>query len=278
MPYPVWSVTMASPVPIEVPPPNDRRGSRASQTSVRTEHHISPVGGPPASPSPLQIRASIDSSRNNTGAKEPPDLSVLQYVSAPDANLVGFEAASPHGPPTNLCLHHQVCLICHCPFSDPIELQCDHIFCGECLQTWEAQQAQQQHPRTETEKSCPTCRTKYTDTRAVPKIISSMLDELIVKCPHTKAGCNWVEQRSNVKDHVMLYCEYTPVACSSFDCRHHIAQKDFHKGCLHYTVSCEQCHTSMMKKDLEVGAAASSVKYCILTSFRTTSGLPVLVG
>jgi hypothetical protein len=112
------------------------------------------------------------------------------------------------------------------------------------------------------EKKCPTCRTRYTDTRAVPKIISSMLDELMVKCPHTKAGCTWVDHRSNVSDHVMLYCVYTPVACSSFDCRHHIAQKDFHKGCLHYTVSCEQCHTSMMKKDLEVSATVPS--HCIL--------------
>jgi hypothetical protein len=82
---------MASPAPIEVPPPNDRRGSRASQTSVRDEEQTSPVGGPPASPSPLQIRASIDSSRKQTGTtKEPPDLSLLQYVSSPDSNLVSF--------------------------------------------------------------------------------------------------------------------------------------------------------------------------------------------
>ncbi|KAF2686584.1 hypothetical protein K458DRAFT_297784 [Lentithecium fluviatile CBS 122367] len=225
---------MATPAPIEVPPPNDRRGSRASQTSVHTQDEISPVGGPPTSPSPLQIRASRESSRKQSATKQPPDLSLLQYVSKPDSNLM--------------------CLICHCPFSDPLQLECEHIFCGDCLHTWEAQQAQQaqQRNRELADRKCPTCRTKYTGTRAVPKIIASMLDELVVNCPHTRAGCKWVDQRSNVKDHVMLYCEYTPVACSSFDCRHHIAQKDYHKGCLHYTVSCEQCHTSMMKKDLEV--------------------------
>jgi hypothetical protein len=62
----------------------------------------------------------------------------------------------------------------------------------------------------------------------------------------------------------MLYCPHTPVACSSFDCRHHVAQKDLHKGCLHYSVSCEHCHTSMMKKDLEVGATALATQIIIL--------------
>ena len=91
----------------------------------------------------------------------------------------------------------------------------------------------------------------------VPKIVETMLDELIVKCPNTKSGCDWIEQRANVHDHVMLYCEYTLVECPSYDCRLHVSQKDFHKGCLHYTVSCENCHTSMMKKDLEVSNPVS---------------------
>jgi hypothetical protein len=90
------------------------------------------------------------------------------------------------------------------------------------------------------------------DLRSVPKIIENMLDELVVKCSNSKAGCDWVDHRVNVHDHVMLYCEYTPVECSATDCRLHIPQKDYHKGCLHYTVSCDDCHTSIMKKDLEV--------------------------
>jgi hypothetical protein len=73
----------------------------------------------------------------------------------------------------------------------------------------------------------------------------------VVKCPNTKAGCNWLSQRVNVDDHVMLYCEYTPVECSASHCRLQISQKDFHKGCLHYTVNCDDCHASLMKKDLE---------------------------
>lgn len=79
----------------------------------------------------------------------------------------------------------------------------------------------------------------------------SMLDELRVKCPNHKAGCTWADKRSDAQDHVELYCDHAQVECASPDCRLGVLQKDFHKGCLHYTVSCEHCHTSMMKKDLE---------------------------
>jgi hypothetical protein len=189
-----------------------------------------PVGGPPSSPSPLAVRVSNSPStkrRHSRIVKVPPEFANLEYVSAPDSNLV--------------------CLICHAPFDKPVQLSCEHYFCRDCLDhAW----APQHHAR----RTCPTCRHAVesdSDIRPVPKIIETMLDELVVKCPNTKAGCNWVAQRVNVHDHVMLYCEYTPVECSATDCRLQISQKDFHKGCLHYTVSCEDCHTSLLKKDLE---------------------------
>ncbi|KAF1968353.1 hypothetical protein BU23DRAFT_264647 [Bimuria novae-zelandiae CBS 107.79] len=172
--------------------------------------------------------ADVLPNRRTTIAKQPPDLHLLEYLKTPDSNLV--------------------CLICHSPFDKPVQLFCGHFFCRDCLDhAWLNQP--------EGRKTCPTCRSRIDpdkDTRPVPKIIETMLDELVVKCPHSKSGCGWVEQRVNVHDHVMLYCDYTLVECAQRDCRLHISQKDFHKGCLHYTVSCEDCHVSMMKKDLEV--------------------------
>lgn len=102
-----------------------------------------------------------------------------------------------------------------------------------------------------------------------------MLDELVVKCPNTKSGCNWVDQRVNVHDHVMLYCEYALVECPSYDCRLHISQRDFHKGCLHVTVSCEDCHTSMMKKDVEVRVVIPVYLMSLNVVRRSTRELPV---
>jgi hypothetical protein len=232
---------MSAPSPI--PPPNDRRNSRASASSssaslpLQTPDDVAAepgelrlVGGPPSSPSPFALRASNSPSskrRRSRIVKVPPELAALEYVSPPDSNLV--------------------CLICHAPFDKPVQLPCEHYFCHDCLEhAWA--------PQANGRKTCPTCRLKIEtsrDLRPVPKIIENMLDELVVRCSNSKAGCDWVDHRVNVHDHVMLYCEYTPVECPVSDCRLHIPQKDYHKGCLHYTVSCEDCHTSLMKKDLE---------------------------
>jgi hypothetical protein len=232
---------MSAPSPI--PPPNDRRNSRASASSsnaslpLQTPDDVAAepgelrmVGGPPSSPSPFALRVSNSPSskrRRSRIVKVPPEFASLEYVSAPDSNLV--------------------CLICHAPFDKPVQLPCEHYFCHDCLEhAWA--------PQANGRKTCPTCRLKIEtsrDLRPVPKIIENMLDELVVRCSNSKAGCNWVDHRVNVHDHVMLYCEYTPVECPVSDCRLHIPQKDYHKGCLHYTVSCEDCHTSLMKKDLE---------------------------
>ncbi|KAF2198894.1 hypothetical protein GQ43DRAFT_138913 [Delitschia confertaspora ATCC 74209] len=215
---------MSSPSPI--PPPNDRRSSGASLRAESTSGFSNSDSYAASSqPSALLVR------RKSRLIKIPPDVRLLEYVSDCDNNLV--------------------CLICHSPFDKPVKLACDHYFCKECLDhAWDAQQVSQQ--------SCPTCRNKVdlnNEPMPVPRILENMLDDLLVKCPNTKSGCTWVNQRANVQDHVLLYCEYTQVECPSYECRLPISQKDYHKGCLHYTVSCEGCHTSMMKKDLEVGGA-----------------------
>lgn len=228
-----------SPIPFAAA---DRRSSRASSDANRALSHPEhdervTVGGPPSSPSPLALRVSNSPSskrRHSHGRilKVAPDFQNLDYLADADSNLV--------------------CLICHTPFDRPVQLACEHYFCRECLDhAW----APQPHGR----RSCPTCRRAVEtegDIRPVPRIIETMLDELLVKCPNHKAGCTWSSQRVNVHDHVMLYCEYTPVMCSAHDCRLPTTQKDFHKGCLHYTVSCDDCHTSLMKKDLEVRRSA----------------------
>jgi hypothetical protein len=173
-------------------------------------------------------------------------MSALEYTSTPDSNLV--------------------CLICHAPFDKPVQLPCEHYFCRECLEhAWT--------PQSTHRKTCPTCRRvveSENEIRPVPKIIETMLDELVVKCPNTRTGCTWIDHRVNVHDHVMLYCEHTPIECPAADCRLHTTQKDFHKGCLHYTISCDDCHVSLMKKDLEVSCTLQT----LLALAQCLSGTP----
>ncbi|KAF2264540.1 hypothetical protein CC78DRAFT_616701 [Lojkania enalia] len=229
---------MSSPSPI--PPPNDRRNSRASSTTGLPAPNNLNVA---SEPSDLLVR------RKSRVAKIAPDVHQLEYVQPPDSNLV--------------------CLICHSPFDQPVQLACEHYFCRECLEhAWDAQR--------DDHKTCPTCRRRIDTEREplpVPRLLETMLDELVVKCPNARSGCNWVDQRVNVESHAMLYCEYAQVECPSHDCRLPISQKDYHKGCLHSTVSCEHCHTSMMKKDLEVSPVVL-IYLLVLLRFRDSIGAP----
>lgn len=223
---------MSSPSPI----PLDRRNSRANSNASLTGSRPDPdsdiiVGGPPSTPSPLALRAinspALRMSRpSRLPSRLPTDMGCLDYVSSPDSNLV--------------------CLICQSPFDDPVRLTCEHYFCRECLDR--ALDVQPDNvPNT-----CPTCRQKVEEYIPVPKIILDMLDELQVRCPNAKAGCTWVDQRVDVKNHVEKYCEYALVECSGPRCSGRVMQKDVHKGCLHVDVDCPQCHSSVMKIDLEV--------------------------
>ncbi|KAF2131722.1 mitochondrial carrier [Dothidotthia symphoricarpi CBS 119687] len=221
-------------LPSPIPPPNDRRNSRASSNGglpnnagmVSSPSASFEVGGPPDSPSPLALRASNSQRRKSQIVKIPPEFQALEYVSEPNSNLV--------------------CLICHTPYDRPAQLSCQHTFCRECLDHAWAPPA--------IRRTCPTCR-RLVETEAdigsVPISIKNMLDELEVKCPNSRAGCKWAAQRVNVHDHVMLYCEHTPIECPAPNCRLPISQKHINKACQHYTLSCEDCHTSLMKRDLE---------------------------
>ncbi|BFF91175.1 E3 ubiquitin-protein ligase RNFT1 [Drosophila madeirensis] len=60
-------------------------------------------------------------------------------------------------PPTKeeLDAAGSVCPICHDTFNTPIILECGHIFCDECVQTWFKR-----------EQTCPMCRAKVSDDPA----------------------------------------------------------------------------------------------------------------
>lgn len=216
---------MSSPSPI----PNDRRNSRASSNASLVGSLSDPdviVGGPPSTPSPLALRA-INSPylRRSRPSRAPMDMTLLDYVSTPDSNLT--------------------CLICQCPFDDPVRLTCEHYFCRECLDR--ALEAQPHNvPNT-----CPTCRQTVEQWLPVPKIIADMLDELQVRCPNAKAGCAWVDHRVDVANHVARYCQYALVDCPDARCNGKVMQKDAYKACLHVETPCPQCQEPVMKINLE---------------------------
>lgn len=165
----------------------------------------------------------------------PVDMHMLEYVSNYDTNLM--------------------CPICRCPLVDPVILyDCDHCFCRDCLrQTWT------EYTPAGPRGNCPTCRasTKLMGRGGVSKILVNILDELVVRCPKHEEGCKAEVKRGAIADHVNLYCEYAMVDCPSQTCELPLRRKDA-KECLHYGVSCLDCHATMLLANLEVRIACVS--------------------
>lgn len=143
--------------------------------------------------------------------------------------------------------HNLMCAICHCPFLEPVKLDCDHLFCRSCVTLALMHQEKDV-------KCCPTCRRKTSQISIapVPKIINHMLDELLVYCPSRKAGCDDKMARGTVENHIGRYCSFSEVECPSDRCSMTIKRKDAgQKRCLHNTLHCDYCHLLFMERDLE---------------------------
>lgn len=190
----------------------------------------------------LEMRRGMEESHylaqkaRTTTLNTPTDMRLLDYVSDYDRNLM--------------------CPICRCPLVDPVVLfDCDHCFCRDCLsQTWT-----EYHPGGP-RGTCPTCRreAKLGPKTAVSKILTNILDELVVKCPKHEDGCTAEIKRGQVQDHVNLYCQYAMVECPRLECEQATRRKDANE-CLHYGASCIDCHDSMFVDNLEVCPSLFSI-------------------
>ncbi|OJD37665.1 traf-type zinc finger protein [Diplodia corticola] len=191
------------------------------------------IGGPPSAPSPLELRAFASQPQKSRFAK-PVEFHQLELVSPCDKNLC--------------------CLICMEPFVDPKRLLCEHTFCDACLSNHIRYAVGQSFSYPGSGARCPTCRRELnmdTEPRAVSRIITNMLDELLVKCPNKAEGCDWQGQRCEAQDHVDFACEYRLVECPARACSHPVMAKDLDKECLHSYVNCEYCEETVMVIALE---------------------------
>lgn len=187
----------------------------SSETTIRNSPE-SP-GRSSASPSSPRIVATVD-------------IKALEYAGPIDANLL--------------------CPICQCPFLTPVRLQCDHIFCSDCLE--DSIQIQQDRRST-----CPACRrsidlTASDSFQKVPRVINQIVDNLQVQCPSADRGCKEEVPRGTIHDHVRKYCPYTIVQCPADGCLLPVSRKDYAKGrCLHFRMECQDCTHSFWERDLE---------------------------
>lgn len=171
------------------------------------------------------------------------DLRAIEFTSSIDDNLI--------------------CSVCHCPFIKPIiTAECEHIFCVDCFErasssSSSSSSSQQQQSTTSTITACPFCRSRIDreKIRRAPRAFSNMADDLKVKCPLWREGCDVISSRGSVQAHVRKYCDYAEVDCLGIDCTQKIARRELGKGCRHYLLDCRDCHDSIMALHLEVRRA-----------------------
>lgn len=191
------------------------------------------VGGPPSAPSPLELRAFASQPPKSSFAR-PIEYHQLELVKPCDANLC--------------------CLICMEPFVNPKRLLCEHIFCEQCLNDHIRFAIRQSYGYPAAGARCPTCRRELNmdaEPLGVARIVTNMLDELLVKCPNKNEGCAWQGQRCEAQDHVDFSCEYRLVECTTRSCPHPVMAKDVERGCLHNFVNCEFCEERVMEIEVE---------------------------
>ena len=138
-----------------------------------------------------------------------------------------------------------ICSVCHCAFIKPVITSgCEHIFCADCFESTDQQQS----------TTCPFCRSKIDPqkTRPAPRALSNMVDDLKVKCPLWRDGCEVISSRGTVQAHVEKYCKYAQVDCPENDCVRMMPRGDLEKGCRHHPIDCQYCHDSFMEMYIEV--------------------------
>ncbi|KAI7885810.1 hypothetical protein K492DRAFT_228836 [Lichtheimia hyalospora FSU 10163] len=153
------------------------------------------------------------------------DLRALNYTETINANLI--------------------CCICQAPFIDPVVLVCGHTFCSTCI-----------YQACDASPVCPIDRSPVStdDIQPAVKIISNMVNELLVECPRSEEGCTHVGQRQYVENHVKSDCQYTFTSCDLEECKALVLKKDLTthvSTCKYRPAECKMCKRKMRAIELE---------------------------
>ncbi|RWS25414.1 hypothetical protein B4U80_13812 [Leptotrombidium deliense] len=89
---------------------------------------------------------------------------------------------------------HLICSICWGVLQDALQMDCNHIFCTECL-----------HLLFENSmiRRCPTCRqiVERSKLKEIPETLKLTIDNLLIKCEYNEKGCNVVMTVDSIASH-----------------------------------------------------------------------------
>ncbi|KAK2023397.1 TRAF-type zinc finger protein [Colletotrichum zoysiae] len=163
----------------------------------------------------LATREALRYSLSSSQVKELLDFSALLYADEPDDNLL--------------------CPICKLPVITPIITPCDHTFCLECLKR-----------HFHSSDTCPIDRTRFRAKDCkTSRLLTNILDSLIVECPNSERGCGEKMKREEVVKHT-ISCRYTLHDCPDKACDKRVEQWLAVSGkCWHFEQTCEYCEDKM---------------------------------
>lgn len=87
------------------------------------------------------------------------------------------------------------------------------------------------------------------------QFLSQLVDELLVECLHSSAGCTHICQRQLLESHLKHACPYVTVPCPEIDCDQSVLRKDCGKHadvCVHRPTTCRGCGVSVKYGSLNV--------------------------
>ncbi|TPX34340.1 hypothetical protein SmJEL517_g02949 [Synchytrium microbalum] len=159
-----------------------------------------------------------------------------------------------------------VCCICYAPFTAPVSASCGHTYCKSCITQCLAATPEDSTP------SCPIDRIPLTTNDLLPavKIVTNMVDELVIYCIHKRTGCPWTGQRQHLNMHLNDECLCVRVKCELPACGKLVLRGDLEahmKDCDYRTVECSLCKKSLSWINLEshrneCPAEAATCPYC----------------
>ena len=167
------------------------------------------------------------------------------------------EEASITVQPTKEERLHQdlTCSICTSIAWEPVQTECDHIFCKQCLNDW----MRATNSEDGEQAKCPLDRKLIDKTKVHPlKEINplgwKMIGRIEVKCPRYESlGCDWIGEYSDAYDHVQHKCAYSLDQCqwchSSFQ-RRHLDQHE-NDDCSERPIVCSYCEESIPFEDMD---------------------------
>ncbi|OBZ84188.1 TNF receptor-associated factor 5 [Choanephora cucurbitarum] len=138
-----------------------------------------------------------------------------------------------------------ICCICQTPFIEPVISTCGHTFCQHCI-----------FQALESSPLCPIDRKPLSTEDFVPaaKIISNMVNELLVYCPRQEQGCPHIGQRQYIESHLKHDCLYIMAPCELEECKELLLRKDLPRHaetCKYRILQCNMCKKSMCAYELE---------------------------